>query len=190
MESSRVIRPRLLLTATGCLIAGIALLQLLPVVFGAPVLLVHITWRGVDDIARQQLEQQFRLSERTALANGAWQYVPLEPSTPILRAIVRHPAVAATDGIDRRALRLSPRAPRTPRRGGLVTAPLAAGAVKLAAFILLLGAALLFVAAGAGARIGDSKRYASLVNRVRADPGAAVVDTFAALRRMLERGAQ
>jgi hypothetical protein len=176
------------MTAFGCAVAAIVLLQLLPVVFGAPVLLVHITWRGVNDDAQRDLERRFRLSEPTTLADGTWQYVPLEPTTETLRAIVRHPAVAATDGIDRRALRMSPRAPRTGRRGGLISAPLLARATKLAAYTLLLCAALLLLAAGTGLTALDRARVGSLARRVRAHPREVIADAIAAARGFLERG--
>jgi hypothetical protein len=169
-------------------VSALVILRLLPVVFGAPVPLVHITWRGVDDEARRDFERQFRLSEPAVRANGTWQYVPLDTSTATLSAIVRHPAVAATDGIDRRALRISPRAPRTPRRGGLLTAPLLARATKLVAYILAMCAALLFLAAATGVTAFKREWFRSLTRRVRAHPRDVIADATTAARGFLERG--
>jgi hypothetical protein len=120
---------------------------LVPVLFGTPRAQVHITWRGVTETERARLEERFRLSEAAPRDDGAWSYVPLDTSRDTLRALVRLDAVAATDGIDRTAFRISGGAPLTARRGGLVAGapPLAARLSKLAAYALALAGVLLLV---------------------------------------------
>ena len=115
--------------------------------------MVHVLWRDIDGAGRAALEQQFRLTEPMPLANGAWAYVPADTSTATLRAIVTHPAVADTDGVNRRTFAIADSPPLTPRRGGLIAGAPSwmAGGMRLAGYALagfagmLLAAALLIV---------------------------------------------
>jgi hypothetical protein len=116
-----------------------------PALFGEAVPMVHITWSGVTDQARETLESRFRLSEPAPLGGERWAYVPLDPSPDTIGAIVDAAEVAATDGIDRRARRMSSSPPMSPRRGGLfATAPAWSGraAKTLAVVLMLVGAVL------------------------------------------------
>ena len=88
----------------------------------------------------------------TARRQDLWAYVPSDTSSATLRAIVTHPSVIDTDGINRRAFTIADAPPLTPRRGGLfdgAPAWMARGARALAyglagiAVRSLLGAAVL-----------------------------------------------
>jgi hypothetical protein len=91
------------------------------------------------------------VSEPERLGGTLWEYVPKDRSRERLLAIIGHPAVARTDGIDRQGVRISPRAPQTARRGGLFIAPQAARATKAAGYLCLLAAAVLLAIAARGA---------------------------------------
>jgi hypothetical protein len=155
-----------------CLACALALAGLRPVVFGRPLPMVHVTWRGVDPGERRALEARFRLSESTPVAGATWAYVPLDPTPATLGALVAHPAVEDTEGINRRTMTMARRPPLTGRRGGLWTDPPrgAAGATLLAAGLLaLLGIAALV--AGVGARRGVAVR--DVASAVRTAPARA-----------------
>jgi hypothetical protein len=132
------------------LIGAAILGALVPVLFGAPRPRVFVTWRDLGDGERVRLEHRFALSEATSLGKGEWAYVPMDTSSDTLRALVRLESVAATDGIDRSAFRISSRSPLTARRGGLIpNAPrMAARAMKAAAYGLALIGVVLLVRAG------------------------------------------
>jgi hypothetical protein len=138
------------------IVAAAAMGALVPVLFGAPQPMVHVTWRGLGADARAQVERRLQLSEPRLLDADTWSYVPLDTSRNTLRALVRHPSVATTDGINRTAFRIASNPPLTPRRGGLLPGapPTAARAAKLAAYCLLLaGIIVLFRAGVSHARI-------------------------------------
>jgi hypothetical protein len=118
------------------LVAAAVLGALVPIVFGAPQALVYITWKNPDE--RPALEQRFRLEEPSQIDGSTWSYVPRVTAPDLLRQIITHPAVGDTAGIDRPALRIASNAPLTPRRGGLVTAPAVARAVKGTAYVAAL----------------------------------------------------
>jgi hypothetical protein len=178
-----------LVAATLCLVASAGVRSLIPVLFGAPHAKAHITWRGVDEAGRRALEQRFRLSEPAPLADGQWAYVPLEPTPQLLRALITHPAVEKTDGIDRPALRMSPRAPLTARRGGLLPGvPMAARAARLTVY-LLLGVGLMLLASACGHMAGVTPlAVLAMAARVRASPAAELRGMTVGARRWLERG--
>jgi hypothetical protein len=130
------------------LLAAAIVLAVLPIVFGRPRPMVHVQWRGIDSTGRAALERQFELGEARDVGGGRWAYVPRDTGRDRLEALVSHPAVADTDGIDRHLFRIARRAPLTERRGGLIASPLAARAAKLAAYALIgLGLGLLLAAA-------------------------------------------
>ena len=127
-------------------VAAIALLTSIPVLFGAPVPALHIQWRDVSEDQRVVLERRFALTEPMRLDGDVWSYVPADTSRARLFAIVTDPAVADTNGINRRTFRISDTPPLTPRRGGLIEAPSwTAGATRLVAYVLLLLSATFFL---------------------------------------------
>jgi hypothetical protein len=111
--------------------------------------MVRIDWGNISDSDRTAVEQQLRLSEPTRLGDKAWSYVPLDTSVKTLLAIVTHPSVEDTDGINRRTFLIADRPPLTPRRGGLIAdAPTwMAGAARLLAYVLAGLSAILFLSA-------------------------------------------
>ena len=117
---------RALQLAGACAAAAALILALVPWVFGSPLPMIQIQWREIPDASRVALEQEWQLTEPTRLDGTTWSYVPTDTSTPRLRAIVMHPAVADTNGIQRREFRIADRPPLTPRRGGLIDAPASA----------------------------------------------------------------
>jgi hypothetical protein len=173
-------RGRPILLAVACFTSAAALAALVPVVFGRPLPMVHITWESIDEPERQRLEQRFGLSEGVPTPNGAWAYVPADTGPEALRAIISHPAVRATAGIDRRALRLSPGGPLSARRGGALPGiPRGARFAKLAAALLALAGILaVFGATPLPARARRAAQGAL------ADPRTA----FSALLSAIQRG--
>ncbi len=144
------IDPRRGLLAGGlCLVLSIALVETIPVLFGTPQPMVHVIWRDADHAEREALEHRFHLSEAAELSGGRWAYVPQDTTREALRALVRHPKVADTDGIDRNLFRMAANAPLTNRRGGRIVgmpwAPrvfkLLAGALAAAGVVFLVVAA-------------------------------------------------
>ena len=133
--------------------ASATLFTIVPLLFGSPLPMVHVRWGVASPADRQALEQRFRLTEAAPLEGDVWAYVPADTSTEMLRAIVAHPSVADTDGINRRTLTIADNPPLTPRRGGVIdgappwmaraTRALAYGLAGIAA-VLVAGA--LFVA--------------------------------------------
>jgi hypothetical protein len=112
--------------------------------------MVHIQWGAIAESDRIALEQRWRLTEAAPLGDDGWAYVPTDHSTDTLRAIVTHPSVIDTDGINRRAFTIANAPPLTPRRRGVfdgAPAWMARGARALAyvlagiAVVLLGGAA-------------------------------------------------
>jgi len=126
------------------------------------------------------------LSEPERLGESLWEYVPTDRSRETLFAIIGHPAVAQTDGIDRQGVRISPRAPQTARRGGLFIAPQAARATKAAGYLCLLAAAMLFaIAARVAVKLHRPWRF---VDRAARTLVAAVASGGAGALRFLSRG--
>ena len=100
---------------------------------------------------RLSLEREFGLIAATQQNDDTRGYVPTKTSPDALRAIVTHPSVANTDGIDRSAFTISDSPPLSPRRGGLLEAPMIARMAGLLAYALacfagvwLLRSALVF----------------------------------------------
>ena len=173
------IAPRhLLLTAAGCFAGAAIIVFLVPVLFGSPLRMVHITWAPHSE--RQLLEHRFQLSEGTERADRNWAYIPMDTSPETLRAIITHPAVQATNGIDRRALRLSRDGPLSARRGGILPglARAARLAKLLAVLLAVIGMVAVFAAMPAAAR---AKAFA---RRARDDPRRA----FATIASVIQRG--
>jgi hypothetical protein len=140
---------RLIICAVPALLAGLVVLVLVPWVFGAPRAMVQVAWREVPDDERDALEARFSLGERQAIGPREFAYVPDDTTTATLAALVAHPAILATEGIDRRMGVISASAPLTARRGGVITAPRAARAARAGGTLLLaLGVALAVASAG------------------------------------------
>ena len=103
--------------------AAFAVLASIPFIFGTPLPQIHIEWRDISDGDRTILERRFALTEPTRLGGNVWSYVPTDTSRERLFAIVSEPAVADTNGINRRTFSISDTPPLTARRGGLLQAP-------------------------------------------------------------------
>jgi hypothetical protein len=140
----------LLLWGLGFGFWGLVIAGLVPLLFGSPQPMVHIRWGAIAAPDRVALEQRWRLTEAVPLGDDRRGYVPTDHSTDTLRAIVTHPSVIDTDGINRRAFTIADAPPLTPRRGGLfdgAPAWMARGSRALAyvlagiAVVLLAGAA-------------------------------------------------
>jgi hypothetical protein len=139
---------RIVLAGVLCLVLAAALAQAIPVLFGAPLAAVHVSWRFLGSAERVELEQRFRLTEGAHLDGDRWVYVPADTTPARLEEIVRHPKVARTVGIDRSRLQMAADGPLTARRGGVFAgAPrLAARALKLLVYALAsIGGALLLL---------------------------------------------
>ncbi len=125
--------------------AAIVVVASVPLVFGAPRPQVHIRWREISVDQRVALERRFGLTEATRRDDDEWSYVPTDTSPERLVAIVTEPAVADTDGINRRTFVISDAPPLTPRRGGLLDAPpwMPRVTMLLSSMLALLSALLL-----------------------------------------------
>lgn len=123
--------------------------SLVPLLFGSPLPMVHVRWAAIAAPDRQALEQRFRLTEAAPLAQDLWAYVPTDTSSPTLRAIVTHPSVIDTDGINRRTFAIADNPPLTPRRGGLLEGAPAWMARATRAFAFALAGIACVVLAGA-----------------------------------------
>ena len=128
--------------------ASAALFAAVPLLFGAPLPMIHVRWNDIPAADRIALEQRFRLTEGTPIGGDDWAYVPGDTSTETLRAIVAHPSAADTDGINRRTFAIADNPPLTPRRGGLIAGapPWMARAVRASAFGMAGLAGLLLAA--------------------------------------------
>lgn len=168
---------RLLAGAVACALAAAAVLAGIPVLFGAPQPMVHIQWRNVSASDRVALERQFRLTEPTQLDADEWSYVPADRSSEVLGAIVRHPSVEDTAGIDRRAFTISDSPPLTPRRGGLLggTPPWMARAARALAYLLgCIAGLLLLRSALASPLLGPGSACRRLVHAQITDPSSTL----------------
>lgn len=163
---------RLLAAGAASALAASLLLAAIPVLFGRPLPMVRVEWRSIGEPARISAEQQFQLSEPVRVGDSAWHYVPLDTSGDNLLAIVSHPSVANTAGIDRGTLELADSPALTPRRGGLINGPRwMAGATRLLAYgaggisALLMLTALFF-----SPLLGPESPARQRIERQRQDP--------------------
>ncbi len=167
-------------------VAAGTLLALVPLLFGSPQPRVHIYWRNVNDAERHRFERDLHLTEADRRNDGAWAYVPSDLSVPALRAIVTHPAVADTNGINRRTFHIGQSPPMTPRRGGVITGapPWLPRAFKLAGYAV--GALALCLLGGAGLVSSPGMRATSAAARAlgaaATTPSQAIGSTGAILR--------
>src|SRR5687767_14103346 len=148
--TSQIPNPKfLLLWGLGFGFWGLVIAGLVPLLFGSPQPMVHIQWGAIAESDRIALEQRWRLTEAAPLGDDRRAYVPIDSSTDTLRAIVTHPSVIDTDGINRRAFTIADAPPLTPRRGGLFDGAPAwmAGGARALAYLLAGIAAALFAAA-------------------------------------------
>jgi hypothetical protein len=118
---SQIPNPKfLLLWGVGFGFWGLVIAGLVPLLFGSPQPMVQIRWGAIAEPDRVALEQRWRLTEAAPRDDENLRaYVPTDTSTDTLRAIVTHPSVIDTDGINRRAFTIADAPPLTPRRGGL-----------------------------------------------------------------------
>jgi hypothetical protein len=90
------------MAAISCAIAIICLPIIARLVTGPPGALVHVRWQtSIDAADRQALEARFRLADGEPLDGATWRYDLLDTSAENIRDLVRNPAVADTDKIDR-----------------------------------------------------------------------------------------
>src|SRR5687767_3904271 len=128
--------------------AAFAVLASIPFIFGTPLPQIHIEWRDISSGERTIVERRFALTEPTRLGGNVWSYVPTDTSRERLFAIVSEPAVADTNGINRRTFSISDTPPLTDRRGGLLRAPAwAARATRVVGYALALISALFLIRA-------------------------------------------
>jgi len=150
--------------------------------------MVHIAWQHeVQSPDREAAEARFSLSEPHALGPGEFAYVVGDTTPVTLMALIADPAVVATDGIDRRTGTITASAPLTARRGGLVTAPLAARGAKAGGVLLLMLAAALAVISVnlTGPRASRAHEW---WKRCRRAPGQVLADAGALGPAWLQRG--
>ncbi|HVZ21679.1 MAG TPA: hypothetical protein VG871_11480 [Vicinamibacterales bacterium] len=159
---------RRLVLAAACLACAAIVLAAIPFALGRPQREIRIRWTSMSTEARHAVERQFALTEPQRVDAQTWVYVPRDTTPAMLRSIVENPAVAATDGIDRRALRVA-HGPLTERRGGWFPGhPAVARAAKALAYLLVLLA--LALAASTSLTGAAVRRLRLLAARVREDP--------------------
>jgi hypothetical protein len=139
--------------------AAAAITGLVPLLFGSPQPMVHVQWGSIADAERRALEQRWRLTEAAPLDDNVWTYVPADTSTDTLRALVMHPSVIDTDGINRRVFAIADAPPLTPRRGGLLEgAPVwMSRAARLLALVIAGAAGVLLIVAAFTAVLVDRR---------------------------------
>jgi hypothetical protein len=134
------------IAVVSCAVVMVCLPIIARLAAGPPGAVVHVRWAdSVDPFARQKLEARFRLADGEQLGGSTWRYDLLDPSRGNIRGLVREPAVADTQHIDRSGFTLIDTT-RTARRGRiahgdlLVTAAdrLALALPAIAAFLVLL----------------------------------------------------
>jgi hypothetical protein len=134
------------IAALTCAVGIICLPTIARLVTGPPGGLVHVRWdTSVDASARQELEARFRLTDGEPLGESTWRYDLLDPSRDNIRDLVKDPAVADTEHIDRSRFTLvdtmrTARRGRTAYGGMLVTAAdrLALALPAIVALLVLL----------------------------------------------------
>ena len=106
---------RLVVTGLVCwALAGTAY-AVLRLTFGERPVNVDVRWAAtVDDGARVQLEQRYRLARPDPQGDRTFSYALTDRSLENVRNLVRDPAVEDTHGIDRPTLRVDPSAPWIP----------------------------------------------------------------------------
>ena len=162
-----------------CAIAAAALIASIPIVFGTPLPQIHIQWRAISPERRTALEQRFALVEATPLSSEVWSYVPTDTSRERLLAIVSDPAVADTNGINRRSFSIADTPPLTPRRGGLLDAPpWMAGLTRMLSYLLAMISMFFFVRA---ASISPALGPGSQARRAVASGTSSAVRTWQSL---------
>jgi hypothetical protein len=153
--------------------------------------MVRLYWRDISAPVRIAAEQRFRLSEPTRVSEESWSYVPLDTSSDTLRAIVTHPSVEDTDGINRRTFLIADRPPLTPRRGGLLEGapPWMARAARLFAYVMAGLSAILFLGAGVTSPLlGPGSMIRRRIRSQVLDPSSTLRAVPAAMRARLRRG--
>ena len=177
--SAALARRHLFFIAAGCFAGAAAVAALIPVLFGSPLRMVHITWAPLERSERQLLERRFQLRDGTERGDGSWAYVPADIDPQTLGAIIAHPAVQATNGIDRRALRLSRDGPLSARQGGMLPG-LARGsrvAKLVVALLAFVGVVAIFAA------LPPAARARRLARSALDDPRTAVAAVVSAIQR-------
>jgi len=169
---------------------GSLVLLAIPILFGSPRPVIHITWRDLGPGERLSLERAFQLSEPTPLSAARSAYEPLDTSTETLRAIVNHQAVEDTGGINRRALTLASSTPLSPRRGGLLAdAPRwAAGVAKLFAYGLLVIAVAVLLFRISRVHLFSVEKARTSCLAFLNNPSASFAIWFVRVRSLIQRG--
>ena len=105
------------LVATGLVcwaLAGTAY-AVLRLTFGDRPVRIHVRWAPtIDDAARLQLEQRYRLARPEPIGDRTFHYALTDLARDTISNLVRDPAVEDTHEIDRTAFRVESSAPRLP----------------------------------------------------------------------------
>jgi hypothetical protein len=126
-----------------CAVAIVCLPAIARLVTGPPGGVVHVRWEtSVDASARQTLEARFHLADSEQLGESTWRYDLLDPSRDNIRDLVKDPAAADTEHIDRSHFTLVD-TERTARRGrisygGMLVTAADRAALALPAIVTLL----------------------------------------------------
>ena len=106
---------RLVVTGLVCwALAGTAY-AVLRLTFGDRPVRIHVRWAPtIDDAARLQLEQRYRLARPVSIGDRTFGYVLTDRSRDNIRNLVLDPVVEDTHEIDRAAFRVGDAAPRLP----------------------------------------------------------------------------
>ena len=106
---------RLVVTGLLCwALAGTAY-AVLRLTFGDRPVRIHVRWAPtIDDAARLQLEQRYRLARPEPLGDRTFRYALTDLARDTISNLVRDPAVEDTHEIDRTAFRVESSAPRLP----------------------------------------------------------------------------
>ena len=170
----------LLKVGAALLLTGTGILAAIPPLYGTARPRISVALRDIDETQRRQFERDFDLLEGVRLGPDVWLYVPNDTQADRLRALLAHPAVLATDGIDKRRARISPDASLTARRGGLISAPpVVSRTTKFLAYSLLV--------LGVSACLGAIMIH---TGRVSGDPPtrATILAAVASVGGFLQRG--
>ena len=132
--------------AGGILCLGIAAAAYgtLQLTFGPRPVLIHVRWApDVDDIARQEAEQRYSLSQGARLEGRTWGYTLSDLSRTNIGALVRDAVIEDTHDVDRTTFRVSPAAPRRPYPPAHAWIPLSLQGVAVLGLVIgLIGISL------------------------------------------------
>ena len=178
---------QLLLRAIACLLASLAILAAIPVIFGSPSPIIRVTWRDISASERVELERRFQLTDPSELEGGSWGYAPPAAPPNVLRDLIGHPAVARVEGINASTAQLDRSLPLSPRRGGWIVAPSMARGARLIAYLFAVAAVVLLMMSVFRSPLLPTAVFTT-AERVRSSPGAAFRDVVTQLGAFIRRG--